>query len=288
MSNFERTTPEVSIVIPSWFEPRMHGRYGDNEVYACALKCIQRLISTIDRDKVEIILIDNGSTLRYDDVQEQGLADPGWYWDQADVLIKNPTNQGFGIAMNQGLNIARGKYIIAMNNDILVVGEHWLDKLLCIFEDKNIDPPVGLCMPNLIKKEYQKDCIDSNSKRLDFNKVFELKEENLVLRNEGIWEKGAEFGSCFAMKKELFDKIREVNGGYEFYDEKFRVGYCEDRALYIQVRELGFQTYRNNWLRVGHVGGLSMSKIKGREGVREIIDENRRYLAKLKKEKGLI
>ena len=164
----------MSSVIPSWFEPGMHGRHGQNEVYACAVKCMQRLIETTDRKRVEIIIINNGSTLTYEDVKEQGLADPQEYFWQADIIIENPQNLGFAPAMNQGLNMARGKYVIAMNNDILVVGDNWLDKLLEIFNCE-LDPPTGLCMPNLIKKNYQTDCLDEQGKKLDFNKVFELK-----------------------------------------------------------------------------------------------------------------
>lgn len=270
MNNFERTKPLVSICIPSWFEPSQHGRHGENEVFAIADKCLNRLVETIDRSKVEIIIVDNGSTL-------EGTEE---YFKKADIVIKNPCNLGFAPAMNQSLNMARGEFVIATNNDILVIGNNWLDKLLEIFT-KELTPAVGLAMPNLLRKEFQVDCVGTNGK-IDFNKVLELKEENVVLRNEDKYEVGAEFGSMFVMKRELLNQIREMNGGYEFYNEGFRVGFGEDRWVFAQVRKLGKETYRTNKLRVCHVGNVSISKLKDKPGVRELIDKNREYLKELK------
>lgn len=274
MNNFERTKPLVSVCIPSWFEPGQHGRHGENETFFIADKCLDRLVETIAsyRDSVEIIIVDNGSTL-------EGTEE---YFKKADIVIRNPFNLGFAPAMNQSLNMARGKYVIAMNNDILVIGNNWIDKLLEIFE-KEFHPPVGLAMPNLIRKEYQKDCVGDNGK-IDFNKVLQLKEEEVILRHSDKYDTSAEFGSMFVLKRSLLEKIREINGGYEVYNERFKVGFGEDRYLYHQVRKLGFETYRTNKLRVCHVGGMSMSKLKDKPGVRELIDENRKYLETLKNE----
>lgn len=262
--------PLISIVIPNWFEENMPGRHhSTNEVFYIANICLKRLKETLsNRNDVEIILVDNNSTLN-------GIDD---FWSMGDVVVKEP-RQGFAIAMNSGINVAKGEYIIAMNNDILLYGNDWLDKMMLGFKEK-LDYPLGLLMPNLIKKEFQKDCVVNG--KINFEKLVELKLENIVLRNENIYELHAEFGSMFMFTKELKDKIIKLNGGYQFYDERFLVGYSEDRWLYEQVRMLGYETYRSNKLRVAHVGGISMSKMKSREGVREKIDRNRELLKKLK------
>ena len=36
------------------------------------------------------------------------------------TLIKNNVNKGFGAATNQGVKIARGKYILLLNNDTIL------------------------------------------------------------------------------------------------------------------------------------------------------------------------
>lgn len=264
--------PKVSIVIPSWFEEGQHGRHGQNEVFHVADICLTRLKETLaHRNDVEIHIIDNGST----------LAGTEEYFSKADVLTRNAVNRGFAPAMNTGIDHATGEYIIAMNNDILVYGNDWLDKLLLGFE-QDLIPPVGLLMPNLLKKEFQKDCVTDG--KMDFAKLVKLRPEDIILRNENIYEPKAEFGSMFIFTKKLRDEVRALNNGYEFYDERFLHGYGEDRWLYEQVRKLGYETYRTNRIRVAHVGGLSMSKIKNKEGVREALDANRELLKKLKEE----
>jgi len=266
--------PKVSIVIPSWFQPNQNGRYGENETYYIASRCMKRLKETLkDRKDVEIILIDNGSTLKTSELPSDWLS-LKWYWKQANVLIKNNTNLGFGPAVNQGIAKARGEYIIQMNNDIIVL-EGWLESILEAFTHTELDPPVGMIMPNLIKKEYQKDCLNEKGNKLDIEKVFALSRENLYLRNEDIYERHAQFGSLWCLKKELVDKLVKQDGF--FFDPQFKMAFKEDRDLYQRIYALGFDTYRTNKTRVGHVGNLSVTKLENRK---QYTDANREKYAK--------
>jgi len=239
----------LSVIIPAWFKEGMDGKYGINETFVIANQCLNRLLKVTDRNKFELIIIDNGSTLDLPEVSE--------YFSKADKLIKNDINLGFGHAINQGIEIATGEYIIQMNNDILVL-DGWLEAMLEVFEHKELYPPVGMSMPNLIKKEYQKDCVNEKGK-LDFWKVLELKKENLILRNYGIYEIGAEFGSCWCIKKELADRLIKEDGF--FFDPQFLYGMSEDRDIYKRIRLLGYQTFRTNLTRVMHVGNLTIGKL---------------------------
>lgn len=272
---FERKQPKVSIIIPNWFTPGMHGHYGQDEVYRVASRCLKRLIEATPRDMFELILINNGGTLTSQDLTHD-LPTMKWFWAQADILIKNSTNLGFGPSCNQGFYLARGEYIICMNNDVFV-WEDWLDAILKTF-DENLDPPVGLAMPNIIKKEFQKDCLTEKG-RLDMEKVFALKKEEVNLRNAGIYEPGAEFGSCWCAKRELLEQLKRKDGF--IFDEQFLCGMVEDRDLYKRVRLAGYQTYRTNNTRVAHVGNLTITKIPNR---RQYTEANRE---KLKKKWGI-
>jgi hypothetical protein len=142
----------------------------------------------------------------------------------------------------------------------VIVLDGWLEAILEAFEHKELVPPIGMSMPNLIKASYQLDCVNEKGNKLDIEKVFALKRENLVLRNEDIYERGAEFGSLWCLKKELADKLIETDGF--FFDPQFLIGMSEDRDLYKRVRLLGFETYRVNKTRVGHVGNLTITKVK--------------------------
>jgi len=83
----------------------------------------------------EIIVIDNNST---DNTLEMLTA------KHADVIrIENNKNSGFASANNQGIEIAKGKYLFLLNPDTLVL-DGAVDKLFK-FMEKNTD--IGICGP---------------------------------------------------------------------------------------------------------------------------------------------
>jgi GT2 family glycosyltransferase len=268
---FEQKKPLVSIIIPSWFIPNSHGRYGKNEVYYVASKCLERLLDVTPRELYELIIIDNGSTLQTKDISTE-LKPLEWYWSQADILIKNDSNLGFGKAVENGIEKATGEIICQMNNDILVF-DKWLENILEAFK-KEMDPPIGMIMPNLIKKEFQKDCVGENGK-LYFEKVLKLKSEDVVLRNIDVLEPHAQFGSLWCIKKELVDRLIETDGF--FFDPQFEFLFKEDRDVYQRIYSLGAETYRINTSRVFHAGNLTVNKV---EGHKEISKKNRELYEK--------
>ena len=47
------------------------------------------------------------------------------------TVIANASNRGFPAAINQGLQVARGEYLVLLNNDA-VVTDGWLDQLVAL------------------------------------------------------------------------------------------------------------------------------------------------------------
>ena len=75
----------------------------------------------------ELIVIDNGST-------DGTAAYLSGVQDAAAVpvtVISNRENRGFPAAINQGLQQARGEYLVLLNNDV-VVTDAWLDQLVAL------------------------------------------------------------------------------------------------------------------------------------------------------------
>jgi len=288
-NNFEKNKKKVSIVIPSWFLPEHCGKYGKYETWMIASICLKRMLENTPRELVEYIIIDNGSRLTDDEVLDEFLNPncswkfterdefftPSEYFAQADILIKNTDNLGFGKAMNQGIALSRCPYIVAANNDI-VVWDGWVESMIKDFESNNpqFEKPIGALMSNLIKSCYQTDCLNEKG-RLDFYKSINLKKEQINLPHKDIKEPGAEMGSFFMFTKELANKISNLRDGYQFYDEDYKVGFGEDRNLWKEMRMLGYETYRTSEFRTLHVGGCSMSKIKNEPEIRKMIDNNR-------------
>jgi glycosyltransferase involved in cell wall biosynthesis len=79
----------------------------------------------------ELIVIDNGST-------DGTAAYLAGVRDMANVpvtVVTNTTNLGFPAAINQGLRLARGEYLVLLNNDV-VVTDAWLDQLIGLVNAK--------------------------------------------------------------------------------------------------------------------------------------------------------
>ena len=103
-----------SIIIPCWNQ----------------LEFTQQCVAALKdhtRPPWELIVIDNGST----DHTADYLAGVR---DMAAVpvtVVSNARNLGFPAAINQGLQLARGEYLVLLNNDV-VVTDGWLDQLIAL------------------------------------------------------------------------------------------------------------------------------------------------------------
>src|SRR5512140_2187553 len=75
-------------------------------------------IAASDCKDMEVLVIDNAST---DSALQVAQAVPGV------ITIANTNNLGFAVANNQGLELARGRYIALINNDAVIVPD-WLSK----------------------------------------------------------------------------------------------------------------------------------------------------------------
>lgn len=101
-------------------------------------KCIDSIIEKFGGISHEIIVVDNNS--KDGSVEMVQRRYPGT------VLIKNDYNAGFSKANNQGIKIAKGRYVILANSDT-EVRHDGLGKMLD-FMDEN--PKVGMLGPKLL------------------------------------------------------------------------------------------------------------------------------------------
>ena len=75
----------------------------------------------------ELIVVDNGSNDGTGDYLA-GVQDAS---PVPVTLIANATNRGFPAAIDQGLEYARGEFLVVLNNDV-VVTEGWLGQLVAL------------------------------------------------------------------------------------------------------------------------------------------------------------
>lgn len=98
-------------------------------------KCIGAILAEISGSEWEIIVIDNGS-------DDDSVALIENHFPEV-VLIKNDTNIGFARAVNKGIEISAGDFILLLNNDAIITPES-LDRLVDIMIS---EPAVGIAGP---------------------------------------------------------------------------------------------------------------------------------------------
>ena len=123
MSN-NTTRSLASIIVPTWNQLEF------------TRQCIAAL-RRFTRPPWELIVIDNGST-------DGTAAYLGGVQEAAAVpvtVISNTANRGFPAAINQGLQAARGDYLVLLNNDV-VVTDAWLEQMVAL-ANATAGEPIG-------------------------------------------------------------------------------------------------------------------------------------------------
>ena len=119
-------------------------------------ECIDSVFEKTKDIKFEIILVDNASTDGSKEFFEQ---------DKRIIYIYNNENLGFGRANNIGIEVAKGRNILFLNSDTLLINN--AIKILSNYLDEN--PKVGACGGNL----YTKDLKPNHSYRLIFPSIMD-------------------------------------------------------------------------------------------------------------------
>ena len=201
----------------------------------------------------ELIVIDNAST----DGTKQYLESVSTDNQNANIIF-NETNLGFPIAINQGIQVAKGKYILIANNDILVT-KGWLERLVEVAES---DPKIGIVGP--ISNEVsgvQKDK-DANYETIDemyrYADIVKEKNKNKVIRFPRV------AFLCTLIKREVIDRI----GGL---DERFTPGNFEDDDFCLRAQLAGYKTVIAQDVFIHHYGSKSFKA-----------DGEKKYIERLK------
>lgn len=111
---------DASICIPTW--------NGKDRLLAC----VRSVAASAGSISLEVIVVDNGSS---DGTAAVLLAE----FPDAEVL-RNDANEGFPVAVNQALRVARGRYLVVLNDDVVLRS----DTLTKIVQAMEGQPTVGL------------------------------------------------------------------------------------------------------------------------------------------------
>jgi N-acetylglucosaminyl-diphospho-decaprenol L-rhamnosyltransferase len=234
--------PDVSVVIVNWNTRDL----------------LQQTLTTLYRETTdtsfETIVVDNGS--------EDGSADlVRREWPQV-LLITSPTNLGFAAGNNLGFRECRGRYILLLNSDTIILRStvggmaRFLDahpEAGCVGcyhfnDDMSLQRSTG-DFPNFVE--------DS----LFYTDLYRLSPVRDYLHKHYIWwgdhdrvrEVDWVNGACMMVRREVVEQIGGLDEGYFIYAEEVDWCYCMRRA--------GWGVYFTPEAKVIHLGGKAMDRV---------------------------
>jgi GT2 family glycosyltransferase len=197
----------------------------------------------------ELIVVDNGSV---DGSKEYLRKRDGL------ILVENEENRGFAGGCNQGIKLAKGKYILLLNNDT-IVGPRWLENLIRAIESRS---SIGIVGP---KSNYV-----AGPQQMDI-KVRSLGEIEKYMDDFNKSDPGKWFplikliGFCMLIKREV---VREIG----LFDESYRFGNFEDDDFCLRSRKAGYELLCAGDTFVFHFGSATFRD--GRFDFPKIMEEN--------------
>jgi len=218
-------SPEVSIVIPV---------YGKIDY---TYRCLKSVYEIPINFSYEIIVVDDCSKDNSFEVlsQIEGIR-----------LAKNKQNFGFIRSCNKGASLARGKYIVFLNNDTQVL-PHWLDELVKTFE---AHPEAGLVGSKLIypseKLQEAGGIIWSDGTGWNYGRNQDPKLPEFNYLREVDYCSGA----SIMIPKIIFDELQG-------FDEQYIPAYYEDTDLAFAIRSMGKKVFYQPLSQVIHFEGIT-------------------------------
>ncbi len=232
---------DLSIIIVS---------FGTKDVTLACLKSIFDFTSDIN---FEVIVVDNGSP------DDSPVAISKFAQGKKNLtLIESKVNLGFGGANNLGAASARGRHILFLNSDTLLVGNdlpyyvHWLDNnpktgalsAMLTNKDGSLQPSGGY-FPNLFRVFAWQFFLD------DLPLLSNL--ISSIHPKPGRYDKNINLdwvtGAFMMIPRTVFEKV----GGF---DEKIFM-YTEEMELCYRIKKLGLQIAYSPDRKIVHLGGTS-------------------------------
>ena len=209
---YSEDSPKVSIVILNF-----------NKVHL-AIECLQSIWEHTCGYYYEVIVVDNGS--QPDDFQVLSG------FDGAYKLVHLDVNRYFGEGNNIGAELAKGEFLLFMNNDV-VVTPNWLPPLMEAFRDHSDCGAAGpkFVYPNGLLQEAGA-LLDEEGVSVQIGK-FQDPETPRFNRGRVVDYVSA---AAVLLRKKTFEKVL----GFDFMYEP---AYYEDVDLCLKVGQLGLKTY---------------------------------------------
>ncbi|MBK5274149.1 MAG: glycosyltransferase family 2 protein [Desulfuromonadales bacterium] len=255
--SFEKQTePLVSIIIPAFNQ------------WEYTRSCLVSILRNTADVPHEIILADDTST---DETKRAGDLVSGI------TVIRNERNLGFIRNCNNAASRGAGKYLLFLNNDV-IVREGWLKPLVELLER---DPAAGMAGPKLV---YPNGLLqDAGAIVWSDGNAWNYGRWDNPDKTKYNYAREADYvsGACMLVRRDLWEDI----GGF---DLRYAPAYYEDTDLAFEIRSRGYKVLYQPKSAVVHFEGIT-SGLDIRKGVKSFQEVNRekffrKWEAILKKE----
>ena len=235
-------------------------------------KCIESIYKTTKEISFEIIVVDNASSDGSVEMLKKEFPKV--------KVIANKENLFFTRAHNQALRISKGRYLMILNSDTIIL-ESTFDKMVKFMDDH---PEAGACGPKLLNPDYS---LQRSSDRLPtfLYGLFEVLLLNTVWKNNPVklhriysgWDRNSikevdsVGGSCMMVRKEVAEKVGLLDENFLAYWEE--IDWCR-RILYA-----GYKIYYLADVQIIHYWQVAMNKL-GKEKKEKIFYDSMLYYYK--------
>jgi len=163
--------------------------------------------------------------------------------------FRQEENRGFLDTANHGASLAKGEFLVFLNNDTLLT-PGWLEALLAPFEDNE---KVGIVGAKLLypdgRLQEAGGIIFRDASGWNYGRLEDPSAPEFNFRREVDYCSGA----CLAIRRGLFEKL----GGF---DPLFRPAYYEDTDLAFKVRQAGFLVVYQPRAQIFHLEGATCGR----------------------------
>ena len=177
----------------------------------------------------ELVIVDNGST----DGTQEYFAEIS---KQVDVkYLRNDTNLGPIIAINQGIRASKYEYICQIHNDVVIFEHGWLDKIVTAMQ---ADQGIGIAC--LVGRQCIRKDASCDESTLKHNLLSVGLNPPMT---EIVTDVAVIDGLCFVFTKEFIEKVGildETYGMMHFYDMDFSLASIKAGYRNVAINVLAF------------------------------------------------
>ncbi len=229
---------DLSICIVSW------------NIKAKLYKCLDSINKYSEDLELEIIVVDNASSDNTVELIKKDFSNI--------KLIENNTNRGFGKANNQALKICKGKYILLLNPDIILI-EPCLKQMISFLKHNGDGGLIGCSLINIdgnIQKSYFNNFPSLVNEFFEGLLLNRIKRE--VLRNSKQPKETIQVGwiivGCMMFPREVIERVKGFNEIFFMYGE--------DVELCFRLSKLNYKIYYLPSIKMFHYHAASSKKQK--------------------------